>query len=83
MAKILVTVFCPAINEEYDVLIPDDIIIETVTKLIGMCLEDLSDNYYISSGHELLCIEERKLLLNYNHTLYDYGIQNGDRLLLF
>ncbi len=83
MSKRIVTVYCPAIGEEHDVFIPNDLSIDSVVKLLGKCFESLSDGNYVSSGHELLCMYDKNMLLDYRCTLYDYGIQNGDRLLLF
>ena len=80
--KILVNVFVPAISERYDILVPDDLRIRTVVGLIASGVEDLSDGNYISSGEECLCSVEKDILLRENTTLKNYGIQNGDHLMI-
>ena len=80
--KLLVNVYIPAISEKYDVLIPDNIRIKTVTTLISGTVEDLSNHRFISSGEECLCSVEKNILLRQNATLQKYGIKNGDHLVL-
>jgi len=80
--KILVNVYIPAISEKYDVLIPNNLRIKIVVSLIASTVEDLSDHLYTTSGDECLCSVEKNILLRHNATLDNYGIQNGDHLIL-
>ena len=80
--KLLVNVYIPAISEKYDVLIPDNLRIKTVTTLIAGTVEDLSNHRFVSSGDECLCSVEKNILLRHNATLHKYGIKNGDHLVL-
>ena len=80
--KILVNVKIPAINGEYDMLIPDFEKIETITSLITDIASEMSGNQYVSSGEEVLCHRENRVVLGTGHTLKDYDVKNGDTLLL-
>lgn len=80
--KILVNVSIPAIGEKYDILVPDFLRIKSVTPLIAETVENLSNHMYVSSGEECLCSVEKNILLRHNATLQQYGIQNGDHLVL-
>lgn len=80
--KILVNVFIPAISEKYDVLIPDNLKINSVSSLISSAIESLSNHLYVASGEECLCSIELNTLLRPDATLETYGIQNGDHLIM-
>ena len=80
--KILVNVHIPAISEKYDVLIPDSLRIRSVVSLIAETAEKISNHLYVVSGEECLCSVEKNILLRHNATLKQYGIRNGDHLVL-
>lgn len=80
--KILVNIYIPAISQNYDVRIPDSLRIKNVVSMIADTVEELSRNLYVSSGDEQLCSVEKNILLRHNATLAQYGIQNGDHLVL-
>lgn len=80
--KILVNVSVPAIGEKYDILIPDNLRIKSITALIAGAVENLSNHMYVSSGEEYLCSADKNILLRPNTTLEKYGIQNGDHLVM-
>ncbi len=82
MEKILVSLECPSISASYDVYIPGFLSVGMVASLIGKALEELSDYHYVSSGHEFLCLKEKRLLLKGKAALKDYGIENGDHLVI-
>ena len=80
--KILVNVFVPAISERYDILVPKTIKIKNAVSMIAGAVENLSGQRYISSGEEELCSEEKNIVLRQTATLEQYGIRNGDHLIL-
>lgn len=80
--KLLVNVHVPAVSKRYDMLIPDSLRIKLVTTLIVQTVEELTNHLYVSSGEENLCSLERGNLLRQNATLEQYGIENGDHLIL-
>lgn len=80
--KILVNIYIPIIEKKFDVFIPDFLLIKEIIELLISAIHELSDVDYISSGNEFLCLIDKKILLKENLTLYDYGVQNGDKLIL-
>lgn len=80
--KILVNVHIPAISQEYDILVPDDLRIKLVVALIAGAVEGLSNRLYVPSGEECLCSVEKDILLRHSATLEHYGIRNGDHLIM-
>ena len=82
MEKILVSIECPSIDRCYDVYIPNSLTVKQAARLLGKGMEELSNRRYISSGNEFLCMKEQHILLKEEVLLKDYGIQNGDHLVL-
>lgn len=80
--KILVTIRVPAISESFDVRIPSTLRIRSVTTLVAGTVETLSNHLYAASGSECLCSEEKQITLRNDATLKEYGIRNGDHLIL-
>ncbi len=80
--KILVNVKIPAISGEYDMLIPDFEKVETIISLLTDIASEMSGNQYVSSGEEVLCHSENRIVLGTDHTLKDYDVKNGDTLLM-
>ena len=80
--KILVNICIPAISKQYDVLIPDSLRVKKAISLLASAIETLSNQLYISSGEECLCLVEKNLLLKHNMTLKKCGIKNGDHLIM-
>lgn len=80
--KILINVYVPAIEMKYDILVPNSLRIRNITALIAETVENLSNHIYISSGAECLCSADKNILLRPNATLEQYGIQNGDHLVM-
>lgn len=80
--KRLVNVNVPAISESYDILVPDNMKVKTLAKLIAETVEELSNNMYVASGRECLCSIEKNIQFRPNASLEQYGIQSGDHLIL-
>lgn len=80
--KLLINVSVPAIGEQYDILVPDNLRIRNVTLLIAETVVNLSNHMYVSSGAENLCSADKNILLRPNATLDKYGIKNGDHLVM-
>ena len=80
--KVLVNIHIPAISKEYDILVPDSLRIKNVVSLIANTAETLSNQMYVASGEECLCSLEKDIVLRNNATLEQYGIRNGDHLIM-
>ena len=80
--KILVNVFVPAISAGYDVFVPDTVRIQAVIHMLADVIEELSNHRFSSSKQECLCSVDKNILLRKTATLEQYGIRNGDHLIL-
>lgn len=87
MSKILIALEVPAINEKYDLFIPDFITIEECTTLLSKAISDMTQKQYVSSGKEVLLYHgygtENCVILDKKYTVSDYGFKNGDLLYIF
>ena len=80
--KLLVNLYVPAIGIRYDVRVPSSLRIRALTSLAANTIEELSNHLYSASGEKCLCSVEKNILLRSNLTLEQYGIKNGDHLVL-
>ena len=83
MAKILIGLYVPSIEEKFDVFVPDDLPIGELCALLADGLEQTTDGHYKASGNELLCLTGPDQLLSRTQTLYEYMVEDGDQLALF
>lgn len=82
MSKILVHLEVPAIEKNYDILVPDDLEVQTLTPMLTEAIESLTNRHYVSSGQNMLCLREPDTLLLQNRTLSNYKVKNCDHLVL-
>lgn len=82
MEKILVSLRIPALSISSDVYIPDFLKIKEIIPLLVQAVEELSDQQYVSSRKEILCLQEKNISLQSEATLREYGVKNGDHLIL-
>ena len=82
MEKILLSIECPSISNSFDVYVPTSLTVKEAAQLLGKGLEEISNRRYISSGNEFLCKKEDRILLKEEVILKDYGIQNGDHIVI-
>ena len=80
--KLHIRLDVPSIASVFELLVPKELDIRQLTALIIKGVEELSNYNYISSGTEFLCAEAFDMPLNEQMTLEDYGVENGDRLIL-
>ena len=82
MDHILISLYVPALEEAFDVMVPDFMPVGDVIRLLGQALAELSYGNYVISGNELLCAVDRNQLLLEDYSLSAYGVGNGDRLMI-
>ena len=82
MNKILVSIYVPMLEEEYELLIPINQKIGTIKRNIISAINELS--YYSIDNIESLAIYEKQtgLLCQDNQYVYNSIIKNGTQLLL-
>lgn len=83
MDKILISLYVPSLRMSWDLFVPENLMIRELIKLLIDGVTDLSGGKYKSSGKELLCVQEPGMLLSDSLCLRAYGIQNGEKLILF
>ena len=82
MEKLLITLVVPALEQRYDLFVPQDVPIRTVIEVMVNGVRDLSDERYQSSGREMLMSPRFDLPLQAEQTLCAYGIRDGEILIL-
>lgn len=82
MEKVLVSLYIPSVGYYYDVRIPLFLKVKDVTRLLTDAVQKLSAGKYYPSGDELLCKKEGNTLLKKDCLMQDYGIKNGEELIL-
>lgn len=82
MNKVLIELFIPAIGDHVDVLVPLDISILDLTKVIIDGIVELTNGMYVPSNGENLCMKEPLGILNPMLSLFDYGVIDGAQLYL-
>lgn len=82
MNKVLIELHIPAISEHFDIFAPVDVPIGTLSKIIADGVAELSNDSYVISGYEQLCLREPVGLLSPLCSLQDYGVKDGTQLYL-
>ena len=80
--KILINLYVPAIQEYYDILVPDFLPVQKIIPIIVKVVENLSNHFYVSSGEEKICFIEQQSVLKNELSLRKNHVQNGDNLML-
>ncbi len=82
MEKILIHLYVPALMRDYDLFVPQDVPCERLLPVLTDGLLQLSHGRYDPSGQEHLTAEGQKAPMQPDKTLADYGIRDGETLLL-
>ena len=80
--KVLIKVYVPSIDEEYEIYIPTNESIKKVLELIVKSIYELSDSYLdISVNHYLLDPNTSNIYMN-DQIIRDTDIKNSKKLIL-
>ena len=80
--KILLEVYVPSIEQEYDLFVPVNKTIGTVKQIIEQGIVDLSDNGYIVKEGTNLYSKETGQIYNFDVKIMDTDLKNGSRIIL-
>ncbi len=80
--KILLEIYVPLIEKEYDVFVPVNKTIGTIKKIIENGIIDLSDNGYVTKSDTNLYSKETGQIYDINLKLIDTDLKNGSRIIL-
>ena len=82
MDKILVTIYVPSIEEEFDVYLPINLQLIDVINSFQKDLVSLSDNNFEIIERPILYDELTGKILNNNNIVKNCGLNKGSRILL-
>lgn len=82
MEKRLIGLYVPAVQERFDLLVPMDLDVVALTKLLVNGVEEMCEGRYAPSHQELLSMRHPDMLLNPRLTLADYDVVDGAQFVL-
>ena len=82
MNKVLVKVYVPILEEQYDILIPVNRRIYNVIKLLTKAINELSSGYYTPSKTPKLYDKITATIYDENLSIRESNIRNGTELVL-
>lgn len=82
MNKLVVEVYLPAAQQKYDVRLPANAPLSTLTQLVGQVVSQASEGVYIADEGSVLLDRERGTIFDINMTPRELGLKNGSRLML-
>ena len=82
MDKILVEVYLPAANKNYDVFIPLKSKMHEIVEMLSGAFADLSQVYFKASEVNVLCYRASGKVLDINMSAEELGLNNGSKLML-
>ena len=82
MEKLLIHLYVPALMQDYDLFVPQDVPIARVILVLTDGVAQQSQGKYCPSQRECLIPAGADAPLRPDKTLADYGIQDGEMLLL-
>ncbi len=80
--KILLEVYIPSIEKEYDIFVPVNKKIGTIKKMIETGITDLTDDVYSISDDTNLYSKDTGNMYDVNVKLIDTDLKNGSRIIL-
>ena len=80
--KILLEVYIPSIEKEYDIFVPISKRVGSIKKLIEKGIVDLTDGCYYVKDDTNLYNKETGLVYDVNLRILDTDLKNGSRIIL-
>lgn len=80
--KILIQLYIPLIEEEYDIFIPINKRVGTIKQLLEKAISEQSDNGYIISPDTNLYSKETGKVYDVQLMIKDTDLKNGSRIVL-
>lgn len=72
----------PAVQERFDLLVPMDVDIGTLTRLLTDGVRELCGGHFSPSCQETLSLRQPDMLLRPDKMLADYGVEDGAQMVL-
>ena len=83
MNKTLICLEIPSVGKTLEINVPGFLTIAELRPLFAEAAAQLTGHLYVSSGAEILCEKNRRTILPEEGTLAEYGIGDGDHLVMF
>lgn len=78
-----VDIYVLSLDEVMDFQLDENIqIAKLIAEICEMLINKMKQRAVISTSEFLLCLPEKEQILSFHKKLKDYGVKNGDRLLL-
>ena len=82
MDKKLISLYVPAVQERFDLMVPMELEIGVLTRLLTDGVRELCKGRFSPSGKETLSLYQPAALLHPDKTLSNYGVEDGEQLVL-
>lgn len=82
MNKVLVEVWCPITNRNYDIYVPTTLVVYEVKIMIARLIEEISNSKYFYQNQVVLCDYKTGKIISDEMTFDELKIKNGFKLLL-
>ena len=82
MEKILVNLFVPSVQKNFDLFIPQDVEIGKLTEALKSGVAYMCPARFMPSGNEVMLVRNLSQPLDPGRQLCEYGVRNGTQLIL-
>lgn len=82
MQKVLVSLSVPSVSLKVDLYVPNFLMVSEIIPMLIEAIKEITNSRYYSSGNEVLCSEEKSMILTPSDTLKQCGVLNGEHLIL-
>lgn len=82
MKKYIVEIYCPAIGKEYDMLLPMNLTVSEIKRLIVNNIEILEGNQIFEYSDVSLYYDNNKEIINDKTIVKETKIKNGEKLII-
>ncbi len=82
MEKKLIGLYVPAVQERFDILVPTDVEVAVLTRLLADGVCELCQGRFVPSRQETLSIRQSGLPFHPSRTLAEYGVEDGAQMVL-
>lgn len=82
MDKVLVEIFVPVLDKNFEIFIPLQSPMYEVLGLVKKAITELSDGRFMANSNTTLCFREEGTIININLSVYELEIRNGSKLML-
>lgn len=82
MNKILIEVYVPVAEKEYDIIVSTNLMMYELIELVSKVITEMSEGLYAAGIDAVLCNREDGTIYNINLSVEELGLKNGSRLML-